>query len=135
MAEQPALLLEEFQDIEENGHGTEPEKESKAKPKSKKKTKTDRTVEELHNVVPGKMTDSEKKKYIQTMREVVSEIEASRDAYMQNAQSAYEKCNFYETKYNRLKTKATQLVSFQKRCMANAHESIIMAGTLEEEGF
>lgn len=114
----------------------EPEQEQQQHAKKKttsKKKKPDRTVEELHNVTPGKMSDNEKKNYINTMREILSETEAAKESYMQNAQSAFNKAAYYEQRYKKLKQKAQHLIGFSRRAISTCHESVAMAGDLEEE--
>jgi|LSQX01.2.fsa_nt_gb uncharacterized coiled-coil DUF342 family protein len=103
-----------------------------AVPKLRSKT---RTVEELHNVHPKKMTPSEAIKYIQHLREECNKLNNQVQAYRENAEAAFRKVQYYEERYNALRDKAQTNLEYAKNAVRHCLTSVILAAkniTLED---
>ncbi len=100
-----------------------------AVPKSRSKT---RTVEELHNVHPKKMTPSEAIKYIQHLREECNKLNNQVQAYRENTEAAFRKVQYYEERYNALRNKAQTNLEYAKNAVRHCLTSVILAAKLED---
>lgn len=100
-----------------------------AVPKLRSKT---RTIEELHNVHPKKMTPSEAIKYIQHLREECNKLNNQMQAYRENAEAAFRKVQYYEERYNTLRDKAQTNLEYAKNAVRHCLTSVILAAKLED---
>ena len=91
-----------------------------------------RTVEELHNVHPKKMTPSEAIKYIQYLREECNKLNNQVQAYRENAEAAFRKVQHYEERYNTLRDKAQTNLEYAKNAVRHCLTSVILAAKLED---
>jgi len=100
-----------------------------AVPKLRSKT---RTIEELHNVHPKKMTPSEAIKYIQHLREECNKLNNQMQAYRENAEAAFRKVQYYEERYNTLRDRAQTNLEYAKNAVRHCLTSVILAAKLED---
>lgn len=100
-----------------------------AVPKAQSKT---RTVEELHNVHPKKMTPSEAIKYIQHLRKECNKLNNQVQAYRENTEAAFRKVQYYEERYNALRNKAQTNLEYAKNAVRHCLTSVILAAKLED---
>lgn len=106
-----------------------PDTTTPAVPKLRSKT---RTIEELHNVHPKKMTPSEAIKYIQHLKEECNKLNNQMQAYRENAEAAFRKVQHYEERYNALLNKAQTNFEYAKNAVRHCLTSIILAAKLED---
>lgn len=98
---------------------------------TKTKKQTIRTIEDLHNASIRSMSDSEKAKYIEALREALVDANTRIELLDHNCQSAYEKVRTVTQQYEELKIKAQTKLQFAKQAISTCNASIILAGTLE----
>lgn len=103
------------------------------KPKKSRKKKTERTDIELHEITPQRMTDSEKNKYILFLRKAYEEKEQRMALLDTNCKAAYDKCRFLEQNFANYKNIARAKLQFAKQAISTCHNSIILAGNIEED--
>lgn len=91
-----------------------------------------RTIEELHNVHPKKMTPSEAIKYIQYLREECNKLNNQMQAYRENAEAAFRKVQYYEERYNTLRDKAQTNFEYVKNAVRHCLTSVILAAKFDK---
>lgn len=91
-----------------------------------------RTVEELHDVHPKKMTSSEAIKYIKHLREECNKLNNQVQAYQENTEAAFRKVQYYEERYNALRNKAQTNLEYAKNAVRHCLTSVILAAKLED---
>jgi hypothetical protein len=91
-----------------------------------------RSIEDLHNLNPSKMTDAEKNDYIKALREENTLLVNKANAFENNCKSAYEQHRQLNQKYSDLKTQAVAKLNWAKQCVDHCRTAIILAGNLEE---
>ena len=91
-----------------------------------------RTIEELHNVHPKKMTSSEAIKYIKHLREECNKLNNQVQAYRENTEAAFRKVQYYEERYNALRNKAQTNLEYAKNAVRHCLTSVILAAKLED---
>ena len=114
---------------EEQAPTVEQEQTTPAVPKLRPKI---RTVEELHNVHPKKMTSSEAIKYIKHLREECNKLNNQVQAYRENTEAAFRKVQYYEERYNALRNKAQTNLEYAKNAVRHCLTSVILAAKLED---
>ena len=98
-------------------------------PKLQPKTKT---IEELHNIHPKKMTPSEAIRYIKHLREECNKLSNQVQAYQENTEAAFHKVRYYEERYNALRNKAQTNLEYAKNAVRHCLTSVILAARLED---
>lgn len=91
-----------------------------------------RTVKELHDVHPKKMTSSEAIKYIKHLREECNKLNNQVQAYRENTEAAFRKVQYYEERYNALRNKAQTNLEYAKNAVRHCLTSVILAAKLED---
>lgn len=91
-----------------------------------------RTIEELHNVHPKKMTPSEAIKYIQHLKEECNKLNNQVQAYRENTEAAFRKVQYYEERYNTLHNKVQSHLEYAKNAVRHCLTSVILAARLED---
>ena len=91
-----------------------------------------RTVEELHDVHPKKMTSSEAVKYITHLRKECNKLNNQVQAYRENTEAAFRKVQYYEERYNALRNKAQTNLEYAKNAVRHCLTSVILAAKLED---
>lgn len=114
---------------EEQAPTVEQEQATPAVPKLRPKI---RTVEELHDVHPKKMTSPEAIKYIKHLREECNKLNNQVQAYQKNAEVAFRKVQYYEERYNALRNKAQTNLEYAKNAVRHCLTSVILAAKLED---
>lgn len=100
-----------------------------AVPKLQSKTKT---IEELHNIHPKKMTPSEAIRYIKHLREECNKLNNQVQAYRENTEAAFRKVQYYEERYNTLHNKVQSHLEYAKNAVRHCLTSVILAARLED---
>jgi hypothetical protein len=98
-------------------------------PKLRPKT---RTIEELHDIHPKKMTPSEAVKYITHLRGECNKLNNQVQAYQENTEAAFRKVQYYEERYNALRNKAQTNLEYAKNAVRHCLTSVILAAKLED---
>lgn len=98
----------------------------------RRKPKPDRTLEQLHEATIRSMSESEMRKYIEALREANQELEQKTQSLTENCTSAYKKAQYWEGQYQQLRSKAAGLLHFAKQAISTCHNSIILAGGLDD---
>jgi hypothetical protein len=114
---------------EERAPTVEQEQTTPAVPKLRPKI---RTVEELHDVHPKKMTSSEAVKYITHLRKECNKLNNQMQAYQENTEAAFRKVQYYEERYNALRNKAQTNLEYAKNAVRHCLTSVILAAKLED---
>jgi hypothetical protein len=114
---------------EEQAPTVEQEQTTPAVPKLRPKI---RTVEELHDVHPKKMTSSEAVKYITHLRKECNKLNNQMKAYQENTEAAFRKVRYYEERYNALRNKAQTNLEYAKNAVRHCLTSVILAAKLED---
>jgi hypothetical protein len=114
---------------EEQAPTVEQEQTTPAVPKLRPKI---RTVEELHDVHPKKMTSSEAVKYITHLRKECNKLNNQMQAYQENTEAAFRKVRYYEERYNALRNKAQTNLEYAKNAVRHCLTSVILAAKLED---
>lgn len=114
---------------EEQAPTVDQEQATPAVPKLRPKI---RTIEELHNVHPKKMTSSEAIKYIKHLREECNKLNNQVQAYRENTEAAFRKVQYYEERYNTLRDKAQTNLEYAKNAVRHCLTSVILAAKLED---
>ncbi len=91
-----------------------------------------RTIEELHDVHPKKMTPSEAVKYITHLRKECNKLNNQVQAYRENTEAAFRKVQYYEERYNALRNKAQTNLEYAKNAVRHCLTSVILAAKLED---
>ena len=91
-----------------------------------------RSLEELHDAPVKSMSDSEKKVYIEALREAIASLETRTHLLEENCNSAYEKCRQADERFINFRNKAQAKLQFARQAVATCNASIILAGSLEE---
>lgn len=111
----------------------EPIQEPAPKPKKKRVRQEVRPLAELDTASIRSMNDSEKNKYIEALRELSNDLTLKNAQLEQNCKSAYDKCRLMEQRFADFKNIARAKLQFAKQAIATCHNSIILAGNIEEE--
>ena len=119
-------------DTETTEEQTTPDTQDTTTPAVPKLQSKTRTIEELHNVHPKKMTPSEAIKYIQHLREECNKLNNQMQAYRENAEAAFRKVQYYEERYNTLRDKAQTNLEYAKNAVRHCLTSVILAAKLED---
>jgi len=119
-------------DTETTEEQTTPDPQDTTTPAVPKLRSKIRTIEELHNVHPKKMTPSEAIKYIQHLRKECNKLNNQVQAYRENAEAAFRKVQHYEERYNTLRDKAQTNLEYAKNAVRHCLTSVILAAKLED---
>jgi len=111
---------------------TAPNPQGAATPVAPKLRPKIRTVEELHDVHPKKMTSSEAIKYIKHLRGECNKLNNQVQAYQENTEAAFRKVQYYEERYNALRNKAQTNLEYAKNAVRHCLTSVILAAKLED---
>jgi vacuolar-type H+-ATPase subunit I/STV1 len=122
-------LTPDTETTEEQAPTVEQEQTTPAVPKLRPKI---RTVEELHDVHPKKMTSSEAVKYITHLRKECNKLNNQMQAYQENTEAAFRKVQYYEERYNALRNKAQTNLEYAKNAVRHCLTSVILAAKLED---
>lgn len=117
---------------EEQAPTVEQEQATPALPVAPKLRPKIRTVEELHDVHPKKMTSSEAVKYITHLRGECNKLNNQVQAYQENTEAAFRKVQYYEERYNALRNKAQTNLEYAKNAVRHCLTSVILAAKLED---
>lgn len=104
------------------------------KPKKTRKPRTTKTISavrdlsELRDIEPKKMTDAEKNLLIEAQKKELVMLRTKADALSENCKRAYEKCNLYESDFNRMDTFYREKLAFVAEQM-NAFQKTIKLAT------
>jgi hypothetical protein len=90
---------------------TEPIETAEPK-KTRKPREKVRDVEELYNLPVKKLSDKEKDKLIDFLKETVQTLQTQRDMFSDNAKSAYEKVNNIEDQYKAMEAYYRKLLKY-----------------------
>jgi hypothetical protein len=104
-----------------------------AAPTVKKLKVTKRTIEQLHEITPNKMTDAERIDYIKALREENNKLAYQADAFKKNAEAAFDQYRNLQQKFEDFKVKARAKINWARQCVEHARTSIILAGDIEED--
>jgi len=125
----PDLTEEEQTVIEDT---SEPEEKAEPKPNKSKKKQKNRTSEELYEASIKSMSDKEKKKHIEDLRDHVKYLEGQNEMYQQNLNSAYQQVRDAQQALQDYKTKARGVVHFMKQSVTTCYNATLMATKMEE---
>ena len=93
------------------------------RPRPKKKT---RTIEELENLTTRSMTEAEKSKYIEYLKEEAIAKDIKINQLEAQAKSAYERLRKVEELYENVRNEANQKITFIYNLINNAKETADM---------
>jgi len=117
---------------EERAPTVEQEQAIPALPVAPKLRPKPRTIEELHDVHPKKMTSPETIKYITHLRRECNKLNNQVQAYQENTEAAFRKVQYYEERYNALRNKAQTNLEYAKNAVRHCLTSVILAAKLED---
>ena len=123
------LLSEAAHEPEETNTqiGSTPPEAFKAPTETPKlRTKT-RTLEELDALSAKAMTDAERIKYIDGLRDTIASLNTTVGMYKHNCDMAYEKCRQLEQAKEETQMKFNTEMGFVRQAIDTCHRSIILA--------
>ena len=91
-----------------------------------------RTIEQLHQLTPRTMTDAEKQKYIDALRDDNIFLTSQNQELNESCKSAFAKARAIEQQFHEYKNKARGLIHFHRQAISTCHNSILLAGNLED---
>lgn len=103
------------------------------KPRKRKQKQEVRNLAELNTASTRSMNDTEKNKYIEALRTIVEDLTVQNTQLDLNCKTAYEKCRVLEQRFANYKNVARAKLQFAKQAISTCHNSIILAGNIEEE--
>lgn len=98
----------------------------------KAKKQVIRDVAELHTSSIKGMSDVEKTRYIEALRQEVDRLASQNEMLDKNCQSAYEKIRTIDQTFAEYKMKAQAKLQFARQAIGTCYQSIILAGGTEE---
>lgn len=101
-------------------------KEVETKPKRTNK-KPSRTIEELDKIGVRSMSEAEKAKYIEYLREELAMANGTIESYKSNCEKAYASNRMAIDNLNNFKAEATAKINFMQQAIGTCYSSIIMA--------
>jgi hypothetical protein len=92
-----------------------------------------RTIEELHNVTAKSMTDAEKNKYIEELRDQIVGLTNKASLLEGNCKSAYEQFRITRQQFDEYRMRAQAKLQYVKQAIGFCNTSVILNGNLDQE--
>ena len=97
----------------------------------KKKTDT-RTIEELHDIAPEKMTDKEKNSYIKAAREHVHFLQQTNDTLDQQVKQRFEDNRIRNQEFEQYRNKTKGRMGYLLKLISTMHDAAMLGARMED---